>query len=178
MRSKTLDGDTELREGIPITTAARTLIDLMPDLDDRQKRRATREALRLGVTTMAKIKAALERHAQRPGAPFLTALLTRYATLPYERTRSDAEAYALEILHDAGIEPPQVNLRIAGELADLVWIQRRLIIEIDGPQYHRFKDEDARKAGIWRKAGFTVRRIPSDDVFDAPERLIALAAGS
>ena len=138
-------------------------------------RKAFREALRLNATTREKIKATLARHPHRPGTPFLDALVTRYATLPYERTRSDAEAFALEVLHDAGIEPPLVNVRIAGEEADLAWPERRLIIEIDGPQYHRLKDDDARKAAIWREAGYTVRRIGSDDVFDDPERLVALA---
>ena len=51
----------------------------------------------------------------------------------------------------------------------------KLIIEIDGPQYHRFREEDARKQERWERAGFTVRRIPSDAVYDDPDRLIALA---
>ena len=50
-----------------------------------------------------------------------------------------------------------------------------MIIEIDGPQYHRFREEDARKQERWERAGFTVRRIPSDAVYDDPDRLIALA---
>ena len=66
-------------------------------------------------------------------------------------------------------------MRIAGEEADLVWPARRWIIEIDGPQYHRFPEEDARKERAWQGAGYTVRRIPSDDIYERPERLIALA---
>ncbi len=68
-----------------------------------------------------------------------------------------------------------MNIKIAGEEADLVWIDRRLIIEIDGPQYHQFRAEDERKEALWRDAGFTVRRIPSDAIYDDPSRLIALA---
>jgi very-short-patch-repair endonuclease len=61
-------------------------------------------------------------------------------------------------------------LAIAGEEADLVWADRRLIIEVDGPQFHRFRDEDERKESVWREAGFTVRRIASDDVYRSDAR--------
>jgi hypothetical protein len=175
LRSRTLDGDTTERDGIPITTAPRTLIDLAPHLDARETGRALREAVRLKATTMTEVALALDRHRLRRGTTQLRELVHRYCTLPYARTRSPAEALALEILHDAGVQPPLVNTRIAGEEADLAWPSRHRILEIDGPQYHRFKDEDARKVKRWRKAGYDVRRIPSDAVFDDPGRLIALA---
>jgi hypothetical protein len=116
------------------------------------------------------------RHAGRPGTPVLRSLATRYATLPYARTRSDPEGRALEVLHDAGLPPPLVNTKVAGREADLVWIEPRLIVEVDGPQFHQFRDEDARKERRWRAAGYTVRRIPSDAVYDAPADLIAMAS--
>jgi very-short-patch-repair endonuclease len=71
-----------------------------------------------------------------------------------------------------------VNMRINGEEADLVWPSRKRIIEIDGPQYHRFPEEDARKQRAWEAADYTVRRIPSDLVYNRPELLIALASGA
>ena len=49
------------------------------------------------------------------------AAVSRYAGLPLHRTRSDAEALALELLRDAGRPRPAVNARIAGEEADLSW---------------------------------------------------------
>jgi uncharacterized protein DUF559 len=105
----------------------------------------------------------------------LKELNDRYSGIPYSRCRSNAEAKALEILHDAGGEPPDVNVRIAGEEADLSWPRRKHIVEIDGPQYHQIAAEDARKQAIWEAAGYTVRRISSTDVHRAPELLIALA---
>ena len=50
-----------------------------------------------------------------------------------------------------------------------------MIVEIDGPQYHRFRDADARKEQRWRSAGYDVRRIASDLVYDRPDLLLALA---
>ena len=171
-RSTTLDGQVTSRDGVPIVTAARALINLAPGLRARQLGKGFREAIRLKTTTANEISRALA--GQRGTAP-LVALCDRYATIPYHRCRSDAECRALEILHDAGIEPPRVNVRIRGEEADLSWPRHRLIVEIDGPQFHLFAEEDARKQAVWEAAGHTVRRLPSDDVYRRPARLLALA---
>jgi hypothetical protein len=175
-RSTRLDGDVTQYRGLPITTAARTLLDLAPGLDDRRLGRAFREAIRLKTTTAARVLECAERHAgHRRGTVRLAALAGRYAAIPYARTRSDAEGRALEALHDAGAELPRVNVRVAGEEADLVFEEQRVIVEIDGPQFHRFPDEDERKARAWREAGYVVRRIGSDGVYGSPERLVRLA---
>ncbi len=174
-RSRKLDRDVTVRDGIRITTAARTLLDLVPGLGVGATKRAFREALRLKVTTRGHLRATLARHPGRRGSRLLADLVDRYGRVEYQRTRSDAEGRALEVLQDAGLELPRVNTRIAGEEADLAWPAHRVIIEIDGPQYHRFPEEDARKARAWRRARYSVRRIPSDRVYDEPEALIALA---
>jgi hypothetical protein len=135
-----------------------------------------REALRLKVTTPHLIAVSLEKHGGRRGTRTLKELTERYGDIPYARARSDAEAFALETLLDAGCDRPELNVRIAGEEADLVWRDRRLIIEIDGPLYHQFSDEDARKQRRWEAAGYTVRRITSDALYDDPAKLIALLA--
>src|SRR5438270_1969376 len=91
MRSSTLDYETTIHQGIPITTAARTVIDLAAHLDRKQTGRMFREALRLGVTTLGALKGTAVRHRGRRGAQFIGELATRYASLPYHRARSDAE---------------------------------------------------------------------------------------
>jgi very-short-patch-repair endonuclease len=174
-RSLTLEGDTTVHQGVRMTTPERTVVDLAAGTDVKATRRLMREALRLRLTKPLRLVATATRHRTQRNALLIAETAARYASLPYGRTRSDAEALALELLHDAGVEPPHVNRRIAGEEADLSWPARRLIIEIDGPQFHRFADEDARKQGIWEGAGFRVRRIPSDAVHDEPARLIVLA---
>jgi hypothetical protein len=172
-RSTTVEDEVTRFQGIPITTAARVLVDLAAGLDGRRLARAFRESIRLKRTTASRIGECAARHAGEPGTPRLAALATRYSHIPYHRTRSDAEGLSLELLHDAGVvDLPEVNVRVAGEEADLVFRERKEIVEIDGPQYHRFPDEDARKRGIWRSAGFVVRRIGSDEVYAAtPEGL-------
>jgi predicted transcriptional regulator of viral defense system len=174
-RSTTLDGETTRLDGIAITTAARTLVDLSTHLDGRAVGRMFREALRLKTVTAQQVREALERCQGRRRNKLLADLASRYATLPYHRTKSNPEALALEILHDAGREPPRVNVKVAGKEADLTWPKHGRIIEIDGPDFHRFRAEDARKEAAWRRAGYTVRRIPSDDIYHRPEELLRLA---
>src|SRR5204863_4011904 len=127
-RATLFDRDVTTHTGIPITTAARTLIDVAVGLDRKRLGRAFRESIRLKTTTARRVLDTVERHRGRPGTSLLAVLAKRYAQLPYARTRSDAEALALEVLHDAGIPPPRVNVRVAGEEADLVWVDRRLIV--------------------------------------------------
>jgi very-short-patch-repair endonuclease len=174
-RSRTLDGDTATHDGIRITTAARTLIDIAPDISAKETARAFREAIRLNTTTTQQVLWTLDRHRGERGTRLLRDLATRYSTLPYARTRSNAESRALELLQDAGVRPPRTNTRVAGIEADLAWPEERLIIEIDGPQYHQFPDEDQRRQRKWERAGYVVRRISSQAVYDDPARLIALA---
>ena len=97
--------------------------------------------------------------------------------VPVRRCRSDAESRGLEILHDAGIEQPRVNVRVAEIEADYVWRGWKLIIEVDGGQFHMFGDEDARKEAAWTAAGYEVRRVSSDDVYYRPHLLLAEVNG-
>jgi very-short-patch-repair endonuclease len=176
-RSTRWKRDVTRHLGIPIMIPERVLIDIAPGLNEQHLGRALREAIRLKATTAPRVRDALLRQPGRPGTGLLRALVTRYGGIPYARTRSNAESRALEVLHDAGLPAPRVNIRIAGEEADLVWLEERFIIEIDGPQYHLFAEEDRRKERHWRKAGYAVRRLPSAAVYDEPARLIALARG-
>ena len=100
------------------------------------------------------------------------------ADLPLGRARSDAETRALEVLALDGRPLPELNRVIAGREVDLSWPAHRLIVEIDGPQFHLDPAEDDRRQAPWVRAGWTVHRLPSGAVFDAPERLLGLAPAS
>jgi uncharacterized protein DUF559 len=174
-RSSTLDREcTELRD-IPITTVARTLLDVSKDASDRALARAVREAVRLQLVTLHDLADALGEFRGRRGAGRLARTLSRYAGLPLSRARSGAEVRAMEILRDGGRLLPALNVRIAGEEADLSWRSARLIIEIDGGPFHLDKGEDARKQACWERAGWIVRRLNSDAVYDSPAQLLSLA---
>ena len=170
-RSSTLEGQVTRRDGLLVVVAERALIEVASLVDGWQLARAFREACRLRCLTAASLARAL--HGQRGTAP-LVDRCDRYATIPYHRCRSDAESRGLEVLHDAGVEPPEVNVKINGPRPDYTWRRHKLIIEVDGAQFHEFGDEDAAKAARWEARGYRVRRISSDDVYFQPYRLIAL----
>jgi Protein of unknown function (DUF559) len=173
--SATLDGDRTRFRGIPITSAPRTLLDLAGRVSDRSLARAVRESVRLDRITLGGLGDALGRYRRRRGSRRLAATVARYAGLPLERARSGAEIRAIELLRDAGRPLPRLNVRIAGEEADLSWARWRLIVEIDGGPFHLDAGEDARKEAAWKAAGWTVRRLPADDVYERPRRLLHLA---
>src|SRR3954447_15531699 len=95
------------REGMPITTPERTLIDLAAQLDARATAKALREAIRLRTATASSLLAELLKHRGRRGTAGLRALAERYKDLPIARARSDAESLALERLGPG----PRLNMR-------------------------------------------------------------------
>lgn len=172
-RAKRLD--TTTLNGLPITTPERTLADLWPRLPEKAQQHMLRNALRLKRLTVASLDAHLNQARLRQRPRTLTRQLKRYQALELHRCRSDAEALAVVTLADARLPIPQINVRIAGEEADLSWPDRRHIVEIDGGSYHQDKLEDARKTAIWRAAGWHVERVPATAVYDEPERLMRAA---
>jgi hypothetical protein len=175
-RSSTLEGEREVLRGIPITSVPRTLLDLASAVSGRALARAVREAVRLQLTTIGELADRLGRYRGRRGSRQLAATLARYTGLPLERARSGAEVQALEVFRSADCQLPKLNVRIAGEEADLSWSGHRLIVEIDGGPFHLDVGEDARKQACWEAAGWTVRRVSSDDVYERPHRLLELVA--
>lgn len=164
-RSLTLADEIAWRGPIPITSPERTLIDLSPHLYPDQRGRATREAIRMGLITASSLEDALDRHRGRRGTRPLRELADLYRDLPLHRTRSDAEGMALERFARAGLPIPAVNEKIGAFEADLIDHDRKLIIEIDGPQFHLFPDEDERRNEEWADRGYRVVRRPSTAVY-------------
>ena len=174
-RSRRLAGETTTLDGIPILIAERVAVDLAAKSGPDRVARIVRDAIRLEVTNAADLLDYVRRRPGRRGTRRIYIAASRYAGLPLDRSRSDAEARALELLRDWGIDGFDHNVLVAGQEADFSWPEQRVIVEIDGPQFHLDAAEDARKQAIWEAAGWEVRRLPSDDVYLRPERLRALA---
>jgi hypothetical protein len=174
-KSRTLEGECTRLHGIPITIVPRTLLDVGAGTSERALARAVREAVRLHLVSLHELGDALGQFRGRRGAGRLAGTVSRYAGLPLERARSGAEIRAMEILHDGGRSLPRLNVRIAGEEADLSWESARLIIEIDGGPFHLDAGEDVRKQRRWEEAGWIVERLSADAVYASPADLLALA---
>jgi very-short-patch-repair endonuclease len=153
--------DTTRHKGIPITTPARTLIDLAATFDYRALRRTLREAQR-NLVTIRQIVETRDRLGPRRG----TANLTRILATGHAPTRSELEDAVLELLLKAGFKRPDVNrpLTIQGRtiIPDFRWPEQRLIIEADGAEWHDdrlTREDDAEKQALLEAHGERVVRV-------------------
>jgi hypothetical protein len=161
------DREAVRARGMLVVPPARVLLDLAPHVTPRDLRRSVLEALRLRCCVKADLAAVLERRRGVPGSPALRRIVEEVQDLPIERTRSNAEAWALHRAVREGRRPPDaINTTIAGFEADRIWWDLRLIEEIDGPGFHLDPVADAVRTAAWEGAGFTVTRRPSGDVYD------------
>lgn len=146
-----LPAEVTFRKGIPVTTPARTLLDISRTLPRRQARRAVNEALVQRKVTVP----LLYRHAAGPRGARLRALLADAAP-----TRSELEDVAVEFLKRNGFPRPETNVRVAGFEVDVL-LPGRLVVELDS----RFHDnplsraDDARKQLALEGAGYRVERL-------------------
>lgn len=173
--SATLEPDAIVVDGIPTLAVPRIVRDLMCRLNGERRARLVRDVLRLGLATPPELHVQIARHRGERGVAILRGLVDEYAPLNLGRERSDAEAVARSLLAAAGLSFDALNVAVAGHEADFVAWKRRLILELDGPQYHQFLRRDAAIQAAWEQAGFVVRRVPTGDVYAHAHALLAAA---
>jgi very-short-patch-repair endonuclease len=176
-RSNSLDPfDVWRRDGILVTSPARTVLDLAADMSAKALRRMVRQAFADRILSVRQLHDVLARSPRHPGAARLRALLAD----GYVPTRSELEDRALDLLAAAGIERPEVNPQLVlGERAiepDLLWRKRRLVVELDGATWHddRFaREDDAERQALLEAHGYRVLRISWRQLVDHPRQTIA-----
>jgi very-short-patch-repair endonuclease len=148
--------DVTLRDGIPVTTPARTVADLRRAASEgrswalapRDLRRVIRQADVIGLPVGDEVAA--------------------------DRTRSDLESDFLEVCRRYGLPQPEVNVRIGPFLVDFLWPERRVVVETDSYLYHRgkvaFQDDRARDLDL-RRRGYQVLHLSEQQVNEEPEEV-------
>jgi very-short-patch-repair endonuclease len=123
-----------LREGIPITTPAQTLIGVAATESTRQLEVAFDEARIKGLISPGVLREALARHPRRPGARALRALADddRQSTI----TRSELEERFLALIRRARLPAPEVNARLGAWSVDFLWRAQRVAVELDSYAFH------------------------------------------
>jgi very-short-patch-repair endonuclease len=114
-------------DGLPVTTVARTLLDLA-SANDPLLARAVEEAEHLRLLDVK----AIDLEARRPGVRRLRRALEIYRSAP-SWTRSEFERRVLEAVRKAGLPAPSVNVWVLGAERDLVWFDLKVVVELDGP---------------------------------------------
>ncbi len=169
--------DLRVRDGLPVTSAARTLLDRAAVLATRELERALDTGLVERIVTLREIRVLLGRCGRHPGRAALTALLDAHQTSTF--TRSEAEERFLALLRDAGLPQPLVNVRRHGFEIDFLWPQAGYAVEIDGRAFHSTPyriSRDARRDRILRDAGIDVERFSWQEITTTPLAVVAKVA--
>jgi very-short-patch-repair endonuclease len=167
---------TELRtrEGLLVTSPARTVCDLPATEPRKDVERALEEAIVTRLTTERKVEAVLERHGNRPGSAVMGAILQSQRGAGF--TRSAAERALLKLIVAAHLPRPEKNVRVSGHVVDFLWRAERLIVEVDGYQFHGHRaafERDRRRDQELRAAGYSVIRITWRALQEEPFGVVA-----
>jgi very-short-patch-repair endonuclease len=165
--------DRTVLDAIPITTVARTLVDLAEVLTEPRLADAVHQAEFHRVLDLKEIEGALARVPGRTGRHKLRRVLTAHAPEP-PRARNEAERLVLALYERSGLAAPQVNASIDGYEVDAYWPEARLVVELDGRAAHltgRAFHEDRRRDRVLAAKGIQVLRITWRDLEEDADRL-------
>jgi very-short-patch-repair endonuclease len=153
--------DRAVIDAIPVTSAARTLVDLADVLSEQRLADAVHEAEVQRILDVKKVEQTLARLAGRRGTHRLRRVLAAYGNGP-SMTRNEAERAFLRLCADHALPTPQSNVLVCGHEVDFHWQPARLVLELDGGATHDTKRgfrEDRRRDRELAVAGIQVLRV-------------------
>lgn len=177
--SATLDRrDVTIAEGVPVTTVARTLVDLADVVQKDSLSKALREADHLRTIDVHDLHAAMEctRNRPGPGHARLAAVLEEHRLEGTQLTRSVLEDRLVKLCDAHGIPRPRTNFHVAALEVDACWPAARLAVELDGWARHKDRhafQRDRSKGNALMRAGWRVLRFTHDDVVRRPAETAA-----
>src|SRR3954454_10080013 len=165
--------DVTVRDGIPVTTVARTLVDLADVLTPHQLAKAIDEAAHWDRFDLVATYEAIGRANARRNLAVLDRAIGLYIA-GSAGTKSRNEDAFLALMQMAGIPEPRVNAVVEGEEVDCHWPDRRLVVEVDGPGHRRptARRTDKRKDAVLGAAGYTVMRFTDLEINERPSEVI------
>jgi very-short-patch-repair endonuclease len=171
--------DLTIVDNIPVTSVARTLIDLAEVVPRRALERAFDESEFLEVFDLRAIQDQLARNDTRRGAAAVRRVLTEHQ-IGSTRTQNDLEEAFFAVCRRYKLRDPLVNEWIDLQdgqpriWADFVWPRQRVIVETDGRRAHgthRARERDPRRDQRAILAGWQPVRTTFNQVFYRPDEL-------
>jgi hypothetical protein len=180
------DVDHTVRDGIPVTSLPRTVLDLAIDGSSRDIGRQIQRADDFKVFDLRAMRDLLDRSDGHQGQAKVRAVLDAYRPERHY-TRSGLERRFLGLVREAGIPEPAMNAFVAGREIDAYWEDACFGVELDVYETHgsrlsfeddRERDDELLLAGIetTRVTGPRLDREP-DAVIDSLRRHLARRAG-
>jgi very-short-patch-repair endonuclease len=178
-RSRVLaDADVTIHLGLPLTSPARTLLDLCEVLGPREVERALDEALARRIATIDGVLDVADRFRNRKGAlALLRMALDR--TMPAGAARTKWQRTASKAFRDAGLPPGEEDVWWLGYQHDFLWRAHRVTLEIDGYPWHATKtnmERDRAKDLRVKQAGGDPNRVSNTQVERKIFEVVALVA--
>jgi very-short-patch-repair endonuclease/predicted transcriptional regulator of viral defense system len=172
-RAKLPSDEVTVHDGIPVTTPARTLLDLAAILDEHRLARAAERAEAIRLTSPTSLAELVDRYPRRPGTRNLKRLVEDHRIVP-TTTASDLERRFLTFLDANELPRPLVNESVDPFTPDFRWTDQRLIVELDGFETHgtraAFERDRARDRRLMSE-GWRVARITTRQLDEAPTEL-------
>jgi very-short-patch-repair endonuclease/predicted transcriptional regulator of viral defense system len=144
---------------VPVTSVARTLLDLATRVGRRDLEQAIARAEQERLVTLDDLASLAARYPHRPGTPALRALLDDGAEPAL--TESQAEEAFLTLAREAELPHPKVNTAVGPYRLDFYWPDHQIAVEVDGFRHHgvrpRFEGDRQRAA---RLAAMGIQVIP------------------
>jgi len=166
--------DATVLHGVPVTSAARTLLDIAATLAPGELAGALEQAQVKRLVSRQDIDATLRRSPRRPGSPVLRALVAESTF-----TRSAAERILAGLVRAAGLPCPAFNAHAEGYEVDALWRIERVVLEFDSYAFHAtraaFERDRGRDATLTR-AGYVVLRTTWLELTNRPHALVARIA--
>jgi very-short-patch-repair endonuclease len=168
------EADIRRLHGIPITSPARTLLDIASKLSTRDLASALEQAQVKRLVTKAHIVGALNRAPRRPGTRALRALIAEPAF-----TRSEAERRLLALLRCAKLPRPVFNHTVESYEVDVLWRAERVVLEFDSYAFHATRaafERDRERDAALARGGYVSLRTTWHELHAESHALIARVA--
>jgi very-short-patch-repair endonuclease len=164
------------RNGVPLTSPARTIVDCAGALDARGISNLIEQASVVGVLDVAAIDRVLDGPRRRGMKKLLRAVAPWRRYRRGIKIRSRMEAKLLPLLSEAALPIPQTNakLRLGGKVyeVDFLWRAQKLVVETDGGRFHdnpAAGERDSARNRALAAAGYRLPRLGWEDLRDRPE---------
>lgn len=173
-RCKLRPAESTRREGIPVTTVARTLFDLAEAVPYEDLKKTAEAADRRNLLRLRELERVCENgHGRRALRPVRQLLVELGA--PAEG-RSPLEIRFAEFLRRRGMPAPAQNVLVLDHEVDALWPAAKLVVELDSWEHHghraAFERDRARDPKLLL-AGYRTIRVTHRRLSDEPEQLAA-----
>jgi len=169
------DADRTVRDGIPVTSLPRTILDLSASRSVQEIRRQIQRADDARVFDLRQMQELLSRCNGHHGGAKVRIALETHTERPVF-TRSELERRFLDLVTAAGLPAPSMNSFVEGYEIDAYWEGARFGVELDVYETHGSRlsfEEDRERDDALLGAGIETTRVTGLRLDREPELVIA-----